>query len=57
MGLRKDIFVCESQMGSREEFDRGLEVGHDHSGAHVRLTAPRRLKTGERGVSGGATLL
>ena len=26
-GLRRDIFVCETHMGPREEFDRGLEVG------------------------------
>ena len=37
-------------MGTGEEFDRGLEVGRDHIGAHVLPTAPMRLKTGERGV-------
>ena len=55
-GLRRDIFVCESQMGSREEFDRGLEVGRDHSGAHVLPTAYRHHKTGNMGVQGGALL-
>ena len=50
-GPRRDIFACESQIGSREEFDRGLEVGRDHNGDHIRPTDPRRLKTGERGVS------
>ena len=44
-------------MGSREEFDRGLEVIRDHSGGHVRPTSPRRLKTGDRGVLGGVILL
>ena len=56
-GPHRDIFVCEAQMVSRKEFDRGLEVGRGHSGSHVRPTARRRLKTGERGVSGGAMLL
>ena len=52
-----NVFMREAQMGSREKFDRGLEVGRDHSGAHVHPTSPRRLKTGERGVRGGAMLL
>ena len=29
---RRDIFIRETQVGSREEFDHGLEVGRDHSG-------------------------
>ena len=49
-GPRRDIFIHEAHMGSREEFDRGLEVGHDHSGGHVSTTPPRRLETGKRGV-------
>ena len=50
------IFVCETQMGPCYEFDRGLEVGRDHSGDHVCPTAPMCLKTGKRGVNGGAIL-
>ena len=46
----------EAQMGARKEFDHGFEVGRDHSEDHVRPTAPRHLKTGERGVFGGAIL-
>ena len=56
-GPRREIFIRESQMGYREEFDYGLEVGCDHSGGHVRPTSHRRLKTGKRGVRGGAMLL
>ena len=55
-GPHRDIFMCEAQMGSREEFDSGLEVGRDNSGAHVCPTAPMRLKTGKRGVNRGAML-
>ena len=55
-GPRRDIFIREAQMGSREKFDRGLEVGRDHSGDHVCPTSHRRLKTGERGVRRGAML-
>ena len=46
----------EDQMGSREEFDCGLEVDRDHSGAHIHPTDPRRFKTGKRGVHRGAIL-
>ena len=52
-GPRRDIFIRESQMGSREEFDRGIEMGCDHSGGHVCPTFPRSLETGKRGVRGG----
>ena len=52
----RDVFIRVSQMGYREEFDRGLEVGRDHSGGHVHLTSPRSFKTGG-GVRGGAMLL
>ena len=55
-GPHKDIFVCETQMGPCLEFDRGLAVGRDHGGDNVLPTARMRLKTGERGVSGGAML-
>ena len=48
--------MCEAHMGSREDFDRGPEVGRDHSGGRVCPTSPRRLETGERGVFGGAML-
>ena len=40
-------------MGSHEEFDRGLEMGRDHSGGHVHPTSPRHIKTSDRGVRGG----
>ena len=56
-GLRRDIFMHESQIGSREKFDCGLEVGRDHSGDHIFPTAPRRIKTGTRGVCGSDMLL
>ena len=55
-GTCRDIFMGEAKMGSQEEFDNGLEVGRDHSGDHVCPTSPRRLKTGDRGVRGGAML-
>ena len=55
-GPHRDIFVCESHMGYREDFDRGLEVGRDHIGDHVRPTAPRRLKVVKMGVGRGAML-
>ena len=55
-GPCRDIFVYESQMGPCEEFDRGVDMGRDHSGDHVCPTAPRRFKTGNRGVIGGAIL-
>ena len=48
--------MCETQMGPCLEFDRGLAVGRDHGGANILPTARVRLKTGERGVSGGAML-
>ena len=57
MGPRRDVLIRKAQMSSSEEFDRGLEVGRDHSGRHVYSTSPRRLETGERGVQGGALLL
>ena len=56
-GPCRDIFIREAQMDAREDFDRGLEVGRDHSGDHVRPTSPRRLKTDERGAHGGTMLL
>ena len=56
-GRRRDIFIREAHMGSREEFERCLEVGRDHGGGHVRPTSHRRLKTDERGIRRGAMLL
>ena len=55
-GPYRDIFIPETQMGSREEFDHGLEVGRDHSEGHVFPTSPKRLELGERSVHGGAML-
>ena len=56
-GPRRNVFIREPQMGSREEFDRGLEVGRDHSGGHICPTSPRHLEMGEWGVCGGFLLL
>ena len=49
-GPCRDVFIREPQMGSREEFDRGLEVGRDHCGGYVCTSSSRRFETGERGV-------
>ena len=35
-GSCRDVMMREPQMGSREEFYCGLEVGRDHFGGHVR---------------------
>ena len=52
----KLLRIDEAQMGSRKEFDCGLEMGRDHSGGHVCPTSPRCLKKCKRGVRGGALL-
>ena len=53
-GTCRDVFIRETQMGSREEFDRGLEVVRDHSGDHFFPTSPMNLTTVNRGFHGGA---
>ena len=55
-GPFRDVFIREALMGSREEFDRGFEMGRDHCGGHVCPTSPRRFETGERGVIRSALL-
>ena len=55
-GSCRDVLMCEPQMGSREEFDCGLEVGRDHCGGHVRPMSSMCFETGKRGVRGSVLL-
>ena len=55
-GSCRDVLMHEPQMGYREEFDCGLEVGHDHCGGHVCSASSRCFETGERGVCGSVLL-
>ena len=55
-GPCRDVFIREPQMGSCEEFYRGLEVGRDHYGGNVCPTSSRHFETGERGVRGSVLL-
>ena len=52
----RDVLMREPQMGSREEFDCGVEVGRDHCGGHVCPASSRCFETGERGVRGSVLL-
>ena len=45
-GSCRDVLMREPQMGSREDFDCGLEVGHDHCGGHVCPESSSSFETG-----------
>ena len=56
-GSCRDVLMREPQMGSREEFDCGLEGGRDHCWGHVRPTSSRCFEMGKSGVRGSVLLL